>query len=88
MQLSIVTVFELCKFLKLNPTIIYTDYHLRISVEDLITFFTFTVREVLIGYDSVHIQENSDQRKPAFPDTSRNAKYSHPRVFSQSRYTP
>ena len=46
MQLSIVTVFELCKFLKLNPTIIYTYCHLRISVEDLIKFFTFTVREM------------------------------------------
>ena len=81
-------------------------YHLRISVEDLIKSFTFTVREIfqnvdflwsvfsrvcaesdttgydtIIRYDSVHVQENKDQRKPAFWDTSRNVKYSHPRVF-------
>ena len=33
-----------------------------------------------IGYDSVHIQENTDQRKPTFRDTSRNVKYSNPRM--------
>ena len=102
MQLWIVTVLELRKFLKLNAKIIYTV----LPSSNLIKSFTFTVREIfqnvdflwsvfsrvcaesdtigydtIIRYDSVHIQENKDQRKPAFWDTSRNVKYSHPRIF-------
>ena len=34
-----------------------------------------------IGYDSVHIQENTNQRKPSFRDTSHNGKYINPRIF-------
>ena len=102
MQLWIVTVLELRKFLKLNAKIIYTV----LPSSNLIKSFTFTVREIfqnvdflwsvfsrvcaesdttgydtIIRYDSVHVQENKDQRKPAFWDTSRNVKYSHPRIF-------
>ena len=40
------TIFELWKFLKLDPTIVYTVlYHLRIGVVDLPKFFIFTLRE-------------------------------------------
>ena len=111
MRLWILTVFELWKYLKLNETIIYTVfiyhiyhiYHLRISVEDLIKFFTFTVREISrnVGflwsvfsrvwtesYDSVHMWENTDQRKPAFQDTSRNVKYSNQIIFSSISLHP
>ena len=70
----------------MNPTIIYTYYHLYFHSWwnvpkcglSLICIFPCMDR---IGYDSVHIQENTDQRKPTFRDTSCNVKYNNPRIF-------